>query len=587
MNIITIPESLSSNRHSNLEVRSDHNANAFDNTSYSAILHNLISVAQNKQNLSEAVLVLATLDGRIDSEDAISCLTKRDSHFIEQFGYCEIFLDSETDNEVNSIYPSLVVSEISKIAIQFPNETIPYFQQVAKIRIDTYDILNFNSATNNTNSIFENIFESRGSEHILDILDKAQYHIDHIDPVVLHVGQQTFTNFDQFNNLLARPAVKRSGFTLTDLRERDFEDWSYDEKMLVSCIYILTRAKCRIEEFNGQQLNLVRVEAHLRSKYEQLCDETGLGVKALGLVELADSIVDLRNRVRSQKFVYRTVNGLTFNKHEHFFDRAGIDLSIGAMPEQMAAAIEARFGLHRHDHASIDNFFGAAAAAALNRNSQARQALTPLEQLFELIVRSAIAETRAHIGMTRGVRDLHRWSALFANHSYVELCDLAPADYYCAVFADQQTEVQLRSADQLSKVFTAIAQRMTFNSWHYTPGHVPIDAVPNDRHFYVPPRMSDLTVWSDSRHQGHILAKVRHCIRSPGGLMVNGKKQHGLFDIRLMRSDGDPFELEDLICARRHTAYLRAVLQAVLDSPQPSANPAIVQSFTKKYYKNA
>lgn len=587
MDLIAISGLENSNDNTNLEVRSDHDGQHADNTSYSTILHNLISAARNKHSLSEAVSVLITLGGRIDGEDAIYCVNERDSRFIEQFGSREVFIYSDRDNEINCSYPTLVVSELSKVAIQLPNEIFSDFHQVVKIRIDARDVADFISSIDDVDVIFENVFESRGSNDILDVLDKVEHHIDHIDPVVLHVGQQTFTNFDRFNNLLARPAVKRSGFTLTDLRNRDFKDWSYNEKMIVSCIYILATAKCRIEEFNGQQLNIVRVEAHLRSKYEQLCDEVGLEVEALDLLDLANSIVDLRNRVRSRKFVYRTVNGLTFNKHEHFLDRAGIDLSIGAMPEQLAAAIEVRFGLHRRDHLSIDNFFGAATTAALNQNSQATQTLTPLEQLFELIVYSAIAETRAHIGMTRGVRDLHRWSALFANHSYVELCDLSPADYYCAVFADQQTEMHLRSANQLSKVFTAIAQRMTFNSWHYTPGHVPIDSVPNDRHFYVPPRMSDLTVWSDSRHQGHILAKVRHCIRSPGGLMVNGTKQHGLFDIRLMRSDGDPFELDDLICARRHTAYLRAVLQAVLDSPQPSANPAIVQSFTKKYYKNA
>src|SRR5258708_19538858 len=94
-------------------------------------------------------------------------------------------------------------------------------------------------------------------------------------------------------------------------------------------------------------------------------------------------------------------------------------------------------------------------------------------------------------------------------------------------------------AGRLAKVLTGCSVRMQFNSWHYMPGHFVQEPAPH--HYYFPPRMADTAIWSDQHHAGHVMAAVRHSIRSPPPLKYPNPPSFGLFDLPLFLSTAVPF----------------------------------------------
>lgn len=558
---------------------------------FAQLLDEIVVSARGKRTLAEAATSILTLDGRIPAADAAASLSPAEARFIADCGAMPILAASAHPPGTDRSAVLLGISPTGRL--RFAGDSLPCrtLRPVATLLVEPGQsralLQDATPEKAAASAGWECVLPADDPGRLLSILDVVEYAIDHIDPVILYVEEEIFTNFDEYNNLLGRAAVKKPGYILTDLRSRPFAEWTSAERILVASVYLLATARMRVEEFNAQQINLALVEASLRARHETLCRLAGRPVEPVALADLPAAIAALRAAIRPEVFAYRLVNGLTFNKHEHFMRRDAVDLSVAAIPAALSEGLERAFGVASADHATIDSYFGALIAVALAADPVADETeLTAYETLLEAIVRSAIAETGSQIGMTRGLRDFHHWAELFRDARFADICNMPPTDYYCAVFAAPDAEATLRHQGALNKIVTAIAQRMTFNSWHYTPGHVPIEAVPEGRHFYVPPRMSDLAVWSDKHHQGHVLASVRYSIRSPAGLVVNGVKQHGLCDLRMMRRDGAPYEIADLLTARRHTAYLRAALQASIDADPRLRPRQIVRAFNKTWYKN-
>jgi long-chain acyl-CoA synthetase len=137
----------------------------------------------------------------------------------------------------------------------------------------------------------------------------------------------------------------------------------------------------------------------------------------------------------------------------------------------------------------------------------------------------------------------------------------------------------------LVKILYACSGRMQFNSWHYMPGHCPREAVPADRHFYMPPRMPDLAEWSDQHHAGHSMAEVRYSIRSPAPIEIDGRSYPGMVDLRLYRQRGLPYTDAEFLCALRHTECLRAAFQAFTDHVVRTASGVTIDAFDKDWFK--
>lgn len=557
---------------------------------FNGLIENVVAVAQTQKTLLEAARIVLTLDGRISDDDAELALTETERHLLTQNGHRKIHPvpGTASDDDRSDVY--IGISPTGRLGFMSGGHDHEKLTAFGRLAIDD----SHSCAEQNAKSSFERsavllreLSSGWDQEKLHKMLDRVEFAIDHIDPVVLYVESDMFTNFDSSNNLLGRAAVKSPGYLLTDLRGKALSNWTLAEKMLVASIDILAQANIRVEEFNGQQINLELVGKLLLDRHLVLCELTGVVPSEVALFERPKAIVKMRDAVRSSHFAYRLVNGLSFNKHQHLMRRDAVDLSVKAIPESITNMIVSACGVMVGGSDTIDSYFSRVVEKIFFASGPSGEGLTFYEELLKIITSSAIRETGSDIGMTRGLRDFRGWARLFREKRYAELCGMPPTNYYCAVFASPDTEQYLRSEDMYNKVLAAIAGRMTFNSWHYTPGHVPKSEIPVDRHYYVPPKMSDLAVWSDQHHQGHVLAQVRYSIRSPGGLIVNGIKQHGTFDLRLMRRDGSAFEIADLLTARRHTACLRAVIQAALDFAGGDENAQTVRAFTKEWYKNA
>ncbi|UUY08387.1 hypothetical protein LRS11_21780 [Pseudomonas sp. J452] len=451
-------------------------------------------------------------------------------------------------------------------------------------------IIDHASVLDSEKKIVEEFFATMSGVDILIMFERVYHAIDHIDPVLLYISDHTFTNFDKYNNLLAKGGKHLPGHLLTDLRSLAPEQWSVQQKFAVFCIYLIAKANQRVEEFNGRQLTPLILDKHFNEKiheYEALLQKKTV-FSLFSLERKAEYLKELKAWVRQEHFIYRNVNGLNFHKTERYATRAALDLSVGNMPDKVRSYIEDRYGIHVARFADIDELFASVIQAIADHPERyaPEHDLSAVEQLLKMVVLSAVEELASDIGMTRSPRDLMAWSQMFAQEHYEAICDLPTTDYFCAVFPSPQVRQQLSSdGDLLFRIVYAIAGRMTFNSWHYTPGHCPLERVPEGRHFYLPPRMSDTAQWSDQHHSGHRMARVRYSIRSPAGLMVNGRKQYGVVDLRLMRMDGAPYNDKELMRAREYTAYLRSIYQSMMDIALAKNCALAVQSFSKDWYK--
>jgi hypothetical protein len=189
--------------------------------------------------------------------------------------------------------------------------------------------------------------------------------------------------------------------------------------------------------------------------------------------------------------------------------------------------------------------------------------------------------------MTRGLRNLQMFSDALAQARYADICAWPSTDYFCGVFPSALLLERLAATpDTLVKILYACSGRMQFNSWHYMPGHCPRDAVPADRHFYAPPRMPDIAVWSDQHHPGHVHAGVRHSIRSPAPITLDGVGYPGMIDLRLFRQRGPEYTERELGITLAYTEVLRAFSQAMADYTARTGTALCIGAFGKEWFQS-
>lgn len=423
-----------------------------------------------------------------------------------------------------------------------------------------------------------------GASHLLE---SARFMLDHIEPSILYVGDEVFSNFGPINNLLPRDGIDQPGYLLCDLRGRPLVDWSPTERILVFCLYIVRRTGFRCEEFSGRQLTLVTLDEWLSELAQRFLAAVASTHAGAEFMERADEIYAAKQAARKTHFFYRIVNGINFNKREALGKRSDICLGIHRLPADFTRYVAQNLGPRAERYLAIDAY-AKAAIDALVSHAGARGFDTALEGLLSALVRSATDELTSDIGMTRGPRDLRGWALALSERRYRDICDWPSFEYFTAVYPGSEFEKQFGAKHaQLNAILYAIAGRMTYNSWHYAPGQCPVDEVPTDRHFFFPPRMSDIGVVSNQHHGGHVLANINLSIRSPAGILINGIKHYGLVDLRFVRASGRPYDYRDLVRARELTACARAFYQALLNRAIDDDVSYRVESYTKEWYAQA
>jgi hypothetical protein len=431
-------------------------------------------------------------------------------------------------------------------------------------------------------------FETLGEADLADVVATVKHGIDHIDPVIIYTHQATFTNFATFNNLLGRMSEPMEGLMLDDLAASRPHTLSVEAKEFLYCFYVLKLGGFRGEEFSGQQLTCTALDAYLAQKLRDLrslCGEDANAAQPQDLCERARLCKEYRAKLRVDYFVCRRINGLSFHKDELYIRRDAIELSPASVPSKVREYGLKAYGKDALAYSTIDAYFGDVVARIAERFAEpGPQELNLLEDLMRIVIESSIEESGSSIGMSRGFRDLQWMQRALQRGDVKAICDRPTTDYYCAVFvAPEARRAMMAVPGRYKRITTAIATRMTFNSWHYTPGHFAGPNMDGIRHFYHPPRMSDRAEWSDQHHTGHVQAGVRYSIRSPASLRLAGKKYYGMIDLRLMR-DSEPYTDADVIRAKEYTAYLRAIMQAAADITLATGQAMPVQAFTKQWY---
>jgi hypothetical protein len=427
----------------------------------------------------------------------------------------------------------------------------------------------------------------REIEQWLDALDDGQVRrvvqtvreaIDHIDPVLIYVREETFTNFSTYNNLLHSQHHEPGRYVLDAAAITPPRAWSGHVRTFIACFWWMLEAGARGEEANGRQLTPATLSALLdeRARALGVLNETPIPADFTrrSIAEKAAVVREQAGRANGTHLVYRSINGLTFAKDVHWIRNPDqLDL-----PPRIAFLMRDHFNLDPVDFESTDQLFGAVVHALVDTEAG-------IESLMEAIVGAAIEDLPAHVGMTRGIRDLGAWQRAVDANDAATACGWDTASYYCGVVPSASVRARFENdGATLLRILNAISRRMEYNSWHYIPGHFDRDAVPRSRHFFYPPQMPDVASWADIQHPGHVRAHVRYSIRAPEPLEYRGRRYEGMIDLRLMRMNGEAFSAGEMMRARAFSRCLRALSQALADSTARQ-RAHVINGFRSSWYE--
>ncbi|MFE2141529.1 hypothetical protein ACFXA3_07185 [Streptomyces sp. NPDC059456] len=432
---------------------------------------------------------------------------------------------------------------------------------------------------------------AEGPERAVGLVRTLRGTLRHVGPILVHVGDRHFTNLGKASNLVGKsvsadsPACRLNALEPLNLLEWPAEDCVF---VVLLSILIASGTASRAEEFSGTQLSVERLEEFVRGRIQAYRADVPEDVEALPPVDrlwgLARLCAEARRRaLDAGRPVYRVVQGMTINKEERAFDEpvgaadlpdevrellrpylTDAQLPLLERPVELAEAWSPHFpGLHGPAGAPFSTGF---------------------EHLLHRIVAVATAATRSHVGMSRGPKDVGLLSTLLAAG------DPAPgswktSDYYCCVVPAPEFASRFAAEpESLVQVVRAIAARMRWNGWHFMPAVAGPAELFEDRDWFFPPAMPDITEWTSHHHQGHVANGVRHAIRVPLPLVLAGTSRPGIHDFRLMRSDGDPYEPADLRAAMAVARVLQSLYQAHAAALE-SGSTLTVRDFDNRWYQ--
>jgi len=561
------------------------------------ILDDIVESIQQVGLLRHAVHEILSLGKRIEVQHALACLTAEQTALLELGHYLPLLdVPIPESHDANTTYYYLGVWNYGRIWLSANAPANPDCRLIACVAIT--EAMRSTLATRaeqikqsmqSNDGEMDAFFADCSDEKLREVLFEVHECVDHTDPVLLYIGDDTISNFGKFNNLQARNGASLPDCFFNRVKEMHLQDWTRAERILVFCLYHLRLAGCRGEEFNCKQLHPAAVSTYIDQRlqdYRRLVPAL-VNERASTIPEKALLLARYKQETAKDILTYRWVNGLNFYKEERLCERKPLLPNVATLPVDIKNWIAHRLGIQADAYENLNLLFAACVLRMANVDFASNAPdMHVFEELLQVIVESAIAASHSDVGMTRGFRDILKWQAAFANQSYDEICHWPSADYYCAVFPSKAMFERFKhTPDTLIKILYACSGRMQFNSWHYTPGHCPRESVPADRHFYLPPRMPDTAIWSDQHHAGHVLAAVRNTIRSPAPINIDGRVFPGLVDLRLYRQQGEAYTDAELFNAISFTEYLRCAYQAWVDYQINAKRTVRIDAFDKDWFR--
>lgn len=379
--------------------------------------------------------------------------------------------------------------------------------------------------------------------------------------VLYHLGRQ-YTNFRDRNTLTGKTLWPgHPDCALSGLHGIPLDLWSDADVMMVVSLALLVRSAgfARIEEANGTQLTIDHV-AHLleqaRCRYNEVPGWRQIppaGSARVGeLNDLAGALRERRQEFGGRVQLYREIHGVLMHKIERV---AG---HLGDVSRRREAALCAHLREHLPITGATLEELGADLAASPEWLSQPCRAFgTGLESLVYETVTGASDAFEADFAMSRGMRSLPRLTEALRRQDWEEITKWDITAFFCCVVpAPEAIRYFGGSVAHLADTAWSISSRMQYNSWHFIAGNLPKVPEVEARDYFVPPTIPDLAFHSDQHHRGHVASKVRFSIRSPQPVRVLDRTFTGFADLRLLRCDGPPFNVQDLLAAHRTSAFI-------------------------------
>lgn len=409
-----------------------------------------------------------------------------------------------------------------------------------------------------------------------EVLEQVMDHIQHVESVCFYVRDRFFALIDRYVNLIDD---KRAPGHLSSLRGKPLSDWEADDVVIVAALHALfiSGRSVRFEEFNGVLLTAHRVIERLQ--------ELAVGYQDAGCaadIAQAKDIFHLAQLIRAQTLQsqgkpwlrYRFIYGLTFQKNERLLPSAhsseDVDGPLREFVDDYRDLVSKRVTPNITEYL----LFSQLASACLSRDlaglpctRSSGAAKGWVEYLMERIVASAVKATRSDYGMSSSLRDISRLVVYEEGALSEAIHKMTPSDFYtCVVSAGLLS----RFGDEEANVIaTSVQKRMMFNRWHFIPGNLDRELVQAKRHWYYPPLIPDIAIHSDMHRAAHNRARVKYSIRAPGPdmsrppLQIAGHNYRGFYDIRIVRMEGEPYTVEDMLRARRRTLWLEPVFHVL------------------------
>ncbi|WP_433227327.1 hypothetical protein [Microtetraspora malaysiensis] len=435
---------------------------------------------------------------------------------------------------------------------------------------------------------------SRPSGQAERMVADLQMTLSHVGPMRVYIGPHCYTNLGRASNLVGKSlAADSDRCRLNRLTDVPVAHWPVQDACFVVLMTVLigSGTPSRTEEMSGTQLMPGRLESFIRDRIAAYDGLVPPETNGLPLVERLFALSSQAKGCRPEKlrrwpWIFRKVQSMTINKQEHFFSApvTAADLPRGFMEKLMQL-------LPGTDVAGTSDWKSAWSAHAVRAYEDACDAAftTHLEQVVYDLVEAGTEATASHVGMSRGPRDVAELSRQIAAGSTVP-GHWKTSDYYCCVVPGREFCRWFDGngvPEELTQVVRAIAARMRWNGWHFMPHASGASADPSfaDRDWFYAPTMPDMTEWTSYHHQGHVANGVRHAIRVPLPLTLAGASRPGIHDFRLMRTDGDPYTLEDLRAAVAIGQVLRGLYQSYASQIEAGGHALVINDFDNGCYQ--
>jgi len=434
--------------------------------------------------------------------------------------------------------------------------------------------------------------EEQGPEGRDALLEQAKEAALRTAPFVLYQQDRQYTNFRSANNLTGKTLWPgHPDCALSSLKGLPLELWSAHDVQLPACLTLLIHSAGfgRVEEANGTQLGVDHV-AHMLERVRRGYNSIPGGERippaasrtVAALDELAVALRARRGPAARSAQLYREIHGALMHKIERVAKAPGERAR--AREDAMCARLTGRLPLTGSTLAELGDDLAAAPDWLAAPHGDFG---TGLEHLVCETVAATTEVFEADFTMSRGMRSLPSLVSALRGERWAEICDWDITRFFCCVVPNPSAARHFGgSLSALADAAWAMSSRMQYNSWHFIAGNLPRGPEMTARDHFVPPTIPDVAFYSDQHHHGHVNNKVRFSIRSPHAVEVDGRTFNGFIDLRLLRSDGTPFDEQDLLAAHRVSALV-ARATSLAAAMAAAGRPIEVTAFDSPWHWSA